>query len=124
MFTIILEQHEHALGPDLVAKQLIDSFNQPFNVDGHQVYSRVSIGIAQYPEDGLDAETLQSHGDAALHQAKSRVVARCASFSPEMTTLAMPDWRLKRIYDEQYKKMNCDYIISHKSIWLMVKSWV
>lgn len=88
VFNIILEQHEHALGPDLVAKQLIDSFNQPFNVDGHQVYSRVSIGIAQYPEDGLDAETLQSHGDAALHQAKSQGRGLLRFFSPEMTTLA------------------------------------
>jgi diguanylate cyclase (GGDEF)-like protein/PAS domain S-box-containing protein len=88
VFNIILEQHEHALGPDLVAKQLIDSFNQPFNVDGHQVYSRVRIGIAQYPEDGLDAETLQSHGDAALHQAKSQGRGLLRFFSPEMTTLA------------------------------------
>ena len=48
----------------------------------------MSIGIAQYPEDGLDAETLQSHGDAALHQAKSQGRGLLRFFSPEMTTLA------------------------------------
>ncbi|MDD2341492.1 MAG: EAL domain-containing protein [Tolumonas sp.] len=88
IFNIILEQNEHALGPDLVAQQIIDAFNEPFEIDGHQAYSGVSIGIALYPEDGLDVETLQSHGDAALHQAKSQGRGLLRFFSPEMTTLA------------------------------------
>lgn len=88
IFNIILEQNAHALGPDLVAQQIFDAFNEPFNIDGHQVCSGVSIGIALYPEDGLDAETLQSHGDAALHQAKSQGRGLLRFFSPEMTSLA------------------------------------
>ena len=88
IFNIILEQNDHALGPDLVAQQIIDAFNEPFNIDGHQVYSEVSIGIALYPDDGLDVETLQSHGDAALHQAKLQGRGLLRFFSPEMTTLA------------------------------------
>lgn len=87
-FNIILETSHFSIGPDLIAQQILDAFNEPFNIEGHVVYSGASIGIALYPEDGSDAETLLLHADAALHQAKSQGRGILRFFSPQMTSLA------------------------------------
>lgn len=43
-------------------------FNEPFLIEGIQVYSPICIGIASYPKDGLDTETLLAHADMALSE--------------------------------------------------------
>ncbi len=45
-------------------------FDEPFLIEGVQIISPVSIGIAITPEDGMDSETLVAHADIALTEAK------------------------------------------------------
>ncbi len=87
-FNLILEQDPSLPGIDLAAQRLIDALNDPFQIDGHRVYIGVSIGIALYPADGRDIETLQSNADAALYQAKQQGRGILRFFSPEMTNQA------------------------------------
>ncbi|MFA5371614.1 MAG: GGDEF domain-containing phosphodiesterase, partial [Sideroxydans sp.] len=42
----------------------------PFQYETHELTSTPSIGIALYPDDGTDMETLSQHADAAMYQAK------------------------------------------------------
>ncbi len=44
----------------------------PISVDGTSVQITVSMGVALYPEDGNDAETLLNSAEIAMYQAKSR----------------------------------------------------
>jgi diguanylate cyclase (GGDEF)-like protein len=44
---------------------------QPFIINGKEVYTTVSIGIAVFPKDGIDYSTLINHADHAMYQAKS-----------------------------------------------------
>jgi diguanylate cyclase (GGDEF)-like protein/PAS domain S-box-containing protein len=85
-FYIILEHGEGMPGIDLVAQRMIDSLANPFTLNGNTVYSGASIGIALYPIDGRDAETLQSSADAALHQAKLGGRGILRFFSSEMSS--------------------------------------
>ncbi len=87
-FNIIVERNAVSPGIDLVAQRLIDALSQPYLLESQSAYIGASVGIAQYPADGHDAETLQSHADAALHRAKQQGRGVLRFFSPEMTMLA------------------------------------
>ena len=87
-FNWILERGPNLPGSDLIAQRLIDALSEPFRIDGHSVYIGASVGIALYPIDGRDIETLQSNADAALYQAKLQGRGVLRFFSPEMTSQA------------------------------------
>ena len=55
-----------------LATRLLESFNTPFALDGHEVFVSASIGIATFPEDGHDLESLLKNADLAMYQAKKR----------------------------------------------------
>ena len=44
---------------------------QPFSIEGREYWIGASIGIAVFPRDGEDADTLMRHADLALYQAKA-----------------------------------------------------
>jgi diguanylate cyclase (GGDEF)-like protein len=69
-FAILLP--EVRSGDDLgrVASKILASFNQPFVLEGNEVFVSCSIGIAMYPSDGEKAEDLLRQADSAMYLAK------------------------------------------------------
>lgn len=59
-----------------VVQKIIDRFNKPFLIDTHQLVVTTSIGIAVYPNDGMDEEILMKNADIAMYQAKQAGRAR------------------------------------------------
>jgi|GEM_PF-1351109 len=53
-----------------VAEKLLNVFTESFPVGHHELLATPSIGIAIYPEDGHDMETLSKNADAAMYQVK------------------------------------------------------
>jgi len=53
-----------------VAQKVLDSFRKPFFIDTHQLIVTASIGIAVYPDDGIDESVLLKNADIAMYQAK------------------------------------------------------
>ena len=53
------------------AGQLLDTVARPFLIDGRELVTTASIGIALFPADGADLGTLLKNADTALHQAKA-----------------------------------------------------
>ncbi|MFA7506437.1 MAG: EAL domain-containing protein [Burkholderiaceae bacterium] len=53
----------------IVAK-VRSAFADPFDIEGHECFLSVSIGVAGHPDDGNDAALLLSHAEAALGEAK------------------------------------------------------
>ena len=53
-----------------VVDKLMKRFKLPFEVEGEQLNTSASIGIAVYPEDGKDFETLLKSADMAMYKAK------------------------------------------------------
>jgi diguanylate cyclase (GGDEF)-like protein/PAS domain S-box-containing protein len=69
-FTIILadlRQPEDALD---VAQKILDTVQQTFSIGSMPVSTSASIGIALYPVDGVDAESLLRNADSAMYRAK------------------------------------------------------
>jgi diguanylate cyclase (GGDEF)-like protein/PAS domain S-box-containing protein len=67
-----------------VVQRIQSIFIDPFEVEGRQIYSSASIGIAVYPDDSLDASTLFRCADTAMYQAKNEGRAQFRFFSPEL----------------------------------------
>lgn len=53
-----------------IAQKILDSCTEPLSIDGHQLHLSTSIGIAIYPEDAEDMETLIKKSDAAMYYSK------------------------------------------------------
>ena len=59
-----------ANGAAQVADKLMETIAAPCWIGPHELVITPSIGIAMYPEDGQDMETLSQNADAAMYQAK------------------------------------------------------
>jgi diguanylate cyclase (GGDEF)-like protein/PAS domain S-box-containing protein len=66
------------------AKNFLKLFNKPFEIDEKQMYITVSIGIALYPKDGTDSNTILKNADAAMYKAKELGKNRSVLFDKEM----------------------------------------
>jgi diguanylate cyclase (GGDEF)-like protein len=53
-----------------IAQKIIAALKQPFNVEDNELYASMSIGIAIFPDDGDNIETLIKHADIAMYHAK------------------------------------------------------
>jgi diguanylate cyclase (GGDEF)-like protein/PAS domain S-box-containing protein len=69
-FVIVLSELEKAEDAAAVAKKLHRAVAGPFPIDGQQVVVSASIGLAQYPDHGQDADALIAYADAAMYRAK------------------------------------------------------
>ena len=55
---------------ETMARALLGTLADPIDVLGQRVYAAASIGIAVYPDDGRDPETLHAVADASMYAAK------------------------------------------------------
>jgi diguanylate cyclase (GGDEF)-like protein len=56
---------------EVLAKRIIDTVVQPYVIDGYQIRSSISIGIAIGPRDGNDVDALLMAADLALYAVKA-----------------------------------------------------
>lgn len=71
-FVFILTHLDELDGVAAVAERIQASFRLPFELEGRQIYSGASIGIAIYPEDGRDVASLLQSADMAMYHAKGQ----------------------------------------------------
>jgi diguanylate cyclase (GGDEF)-like protein/PAS domain S-box-containing protein len=69
-FALLLPDVDRAEEAGLIADKILQTIREPLHVDGHELYTTASIGIAMYPIDGEDVVTLLKHADAALYRSK------------------------------------------------------
>jgi diguanylate cyclase (GGDEF)-like protein len=71
-FALLVPDLSHIDEIDKIAKIIIESFNQPLDVNGHRLYITISIGIAIYPDNGQNGKTLLKKADIAMYIAKEK----------------------------------------------------
>ena len=69
-FIVIADQLQTRGDAECIARDLMATLDEPIRVRGEHVHAAASIGIALYPDDGQDAETLYMVSDAAMYAAK------------------------------------------------------
>lgn len=68
------------------ANGLMRIFQQPFSLQGHEVYITASIGISIYPRDGSDEETLIRNADIAMYCSKEQGKNNYQFYGRDMNT--------------------------------------
>jgi diguanylate cyclase (GGDEF)-like protein/PAS domain S-box-containing protein len=71
-------------GATILATRVIEAIDELFDIEGHQVVIRASIGIAISPNDGTKSDQLLKNADMALYRAKSTGRGTYHFFQPEM----------------------------------------
>ena len=69
-FTVLLGDVREAADATAVAARILRELAQPFEIDGREVHTGTSIGIAIFPGDGADAEALMRSADTAMYETK------------------------------------------------------
>ncbi|MGE5358433.1 MAG: putative bifunctional diguanylate cyclase/phosphodiesterase [Bacteroidales bacterium] len=66
------------------AERIIDAVTGLHHIAGHELHVNASLGVACYPEDGEDSETLIKHADIAMYHAKNQGRDNFQFFTGEM----------------------------------------
>ncbi len=80
-FVVILSGAGASGAIEAVAGKLLAAIRAPYVIHGHTLQVGTSIGIAIFPHDGEDNETLLKSGDTAMYQAKQQGGNRYAFFA-------------------------------------------
>jgi len=83
-FVVVCQVLESQESVAAVLQRIQGIFTDPFDIDGHQIYTSASIGIAVFPDDSQDASTLFRCADTAMYQAKNDGRANFRFFSAEL----------------------------------------
>ena len=71
-YMLLLQDTETESGIRKAVEKLISIMTEAFTIDGNEVYTSCSIGIARYPEHGDNSEVLLRNADIAMYKAKNR----------------------------------------------------
>ncbi|MNO20816.1 Cyclic di-GMP phosphodiesterase Gmr [compost metagenome] len=69
-FTVLVPHLRSRAETEALGASIVHEFAHPFEVGNHSVKLSASVGIARFPEDGLDADSLVKHADTAMYSAK------------------------------------------------------
>jgi diguanylate cyclase (GGDEF)-like protein/PAS domain S-box-containing protein len=89
---------EHVTSPtDVISRisQILETLAQPLQINDHELYITISIGIAMAPEDGTDANTLLKNADAALYRAKGQGRHSYQFYSADLSDKALKQLSLE-----------------------------
>lgn len=84
-FMLLVEQFEGTHQLSEIAQRLLEEAARPFTLSGQSCQLGVSIGIAVWPEDGIEPLTLMKNADAAMYRAKALGRNAFHFFSAEMS---------------------------------------
>jgi diguanylate cyclase (GGDEF)-like protein/PAS domain S-box-containing protein len=88
-FVILLSEITQADDAAVGADKIIRALSMPHLVDEHDLHVTASVGIATYPDDGTEAETLMKNADIAMYAAKDDGHDRYKYFKSDMNLRAI-----------------------------------
>jgi len=89
-FVVLLAALHQPADAQAVAEKLIAAIGAPADLAGHVVRITASIGIALYPDDGEDVETLIARADAAMYRSKRQGVGGIAYYGQASAAMPAP----------------------------------
>ena len=93
-FGVLLDAVQTEADAVALADKLLAVFAAPFTVAGQELFLSASLGLAQYPQDGSQSETLLQNAETALHRAKEQGRGHHQFFRAEMNQRSLEKMRL------------------------------
>jgi diguanylate cyclase (GGDEF)-like protein len=87
-FVLVLNEINGPRDAEAVAVKVLADFAKPVLVSGLELHISASLGISVSPDDGVDADTLLQHADAAMYHAKKSGRNAYQFFAPAMNAFA------------------------------------
>jgi predicted signal transduction protein with EAL and GGDEF domain len=88
-FTIIMPGLADPKDAGKLARRILASLAHPFRIESREIFVNASIGIAVYPFDGKNLETLLMHADTAMYKAKEQGGNSYQTYSRSMNATAL-----------------------------------
>ena len=83
-FTVLLPEISRAEDAAQVAERILEGLRHPLILDGSQLHTTTSIGVAFYPNDAEEADTLLRYADIAMYHAKEQGRDNYQFYNPGM----------------------------------------
>lgn len=88
-FVVLLSEADQWEDAATTARRILQAVAEPHTIDQHDLYITTSIGVAVFPDDGADADSLIQNADIAMYEAKEKGRQGCQFFKPTMNTRAV-----------------------------------
>ena len=109
-FALLLTEVAHPQQAQSVAERVLAVMRKPFMVGGRENFISASVGIARYPEDGTDVESLLRNADAAMYSVKAQGRNAIAAYRPELNLVDRKRWELEQAL---HKALEQDELVLH-----------
>jgi predicted signal transduction protein with EAL and GGDEF domain len=94
-FTVVLSDVEDTRHVERVAKRILQTLSEPISLQSHNPVVTPSIGIAIFPHDGKDPDTLVRNADTAMYVAKAEGRACYRFYDEEMNSRAVEQLKME-----------------------------
>ncbi|MDD4930323.1 MAG: EAL domain-containing protein [Gallionella sp.] len=109
-FVIVMPRLEKEEDAVAIAEKLLHAFTLFMHCESEKMYVTASIGIAIYPRDGTDADSLFKHADLAMYRAKELGRNRYQFYAPEMNRRAT---EYLRMGNDLHQALECGEFTLH-----------
>ncbi len=87
-FTLLINEIDGPNAASKVAQRILDGLAHPFILDQNEISVGASMGIAIYPQDGVEADELLKNADLAMFEAKNNGKNNFEFFTKAMSAIA------------------------------------
>jgi diguanylate cyclase (GGDEF)-like protein/PAS domain S-box-containing protein len=113
-FVLIVPEISEFGEGEALARQVLKEFAAPFQLAGQEVFLSCSVGIALYPDDGEDPESLLRKADAAMNRAKEGGRNAFRFYAPEIDSQARERMILQR--DLRYAIDRKEFVLHYQPL--------
>jgi diguanylate cyclase (GGDEF)-like protein len=99
-FCVLLPQIRNTDDAVKLTQRLFEKLSHPIAIDAYEFHLKSSIGIAVYPQDGENSETLLKNADTALHRTKIAGRNHYQFYDPKLGAEATLILRVENLLDQ------------------------
>lgn len=113
-FIILLDNIKDSMAATLVADRIQTVLKKPIEIEGHEIFTSVSIGVVVSEKGYKTPEEVVRNADAAMYRAKARGRARFEIFNADMHSKAME--RLQLENDLRRAIENQEFVVYYQPV--------
>jgi len=103
-FTVVLSDVTQRSDIEGVAKRILNALSEPIALQSHNPVVTPSIGIALFPQDGKDPDTLVRNADTAMYVAKAEGRACFRFYDEDMNAQAVEQLKMEEELRDAMRK--------------------